>query len=616
MKQQSFQRKPRLSPHARLVLERRYLKRDIHNRVTEQPAQMFERAARFVAGADALYGSQRLVRRTTAAFYEMMAALDFLPNSPTLMNADRELGQLAACFVLPVADSIESIFNAVRDTALIHKSGGGTGFSFSSIRPANDLVKSTLGVSSGPVSFMNVFDVATETIKQGGVRRGANMGLLSVHHPDILDFIDAKARNRDQFTNFNLSVSVTDHFMNAVLQDRNYEWVNPHDGKCQQRRPAKEVFDRIVQAAWSCGDPGLVFIDRINQANPLPHLGPIEATNPCGEQPLLPYESCTLGSINLARFVHRRRIDFDRLRSVIGQAIHFLDNVVDINRYPLPRIEEVTRRNRKIGLGVMGLADMLIRLGLPYNSDEALSVCGRLMAFLHDEARAASADLARQRGNFPSFPGSVYDQSGQAYMRNATTTTIAPTGSISIIANCSSGIEPLFALAYRRRVLDQQELLEVHPLFKRRAKAKGYWTENLAKQLVKEGSIQGIKAVPEEERRLFTTAHDLSPEWHLRIQAAFQAHTDNAVSKTINLPPASTPDQVRSIFLMGYRLGLKGVTVYRYGSKNGQVLNLGDDVSSEIAISGPGGPCPECGAPLQNDNGCWLCKVCGYSRCS
>ena len=407
-----FTYKPRLSAHARLVLAARYLKRDRNNRVVETPAGMFARVADTVARADAMYSSGREAEATAAVFQRAMASLDFLPNSPTLMNAGRELGQLSACFVLPVEDSIESIFNAVRDTALIHKSGGGTGFSFSSIRPANDLVRSTLGVSSGPISFMHVFDVATETIKQGGVRRGANMGLLSVHHPDIAEFIELKSSRRDGYANFNLSVSVTDRFMEAVLLGREYDLVNPHTGVRQKRLPARDIFDLIVRSSWSCGDPGLVFIDRINEANPLPHLGAMEATNPCGEQPLLPYESCTLGSINLSRFVKRGRIDWDRLASTVRVGIHFLDNVIDVNRYPLPRIEAQTRRNRKIGLGVMGLADMLIRLGMPYDSDEAVGTCRSLMAFIRKEARAASEALGRSRGNFPSFEGSIYPKMG------------------------------------------------------------------------------------------------------------------------------------------------------------------------------------------------------------
>jgi len=555
MDKSPFSRKPRLTSHARLILERRYLRRDAENHLVETPAQMFARVARVVAQAEAVYGSPKTAVRTAAQFYELMASLDFLPNSPTLMNAGRELGQLSACFVLPVEDSIESIFNAVRDTALIHKSGGGTGFSFSSIRPAHDRVKSTYGISSGPLSFMNVFDVATETIKQGGTRRGANMGLLSVHHPDILDFIRIKAENTGRFLNFNLSVSVTDRFMEAVQADRSFDLINPHTGRRRGVLSAGAVFEEIVQAARLCGDPGLIFIDRINEANPLPHLGRLEATNPCGEQPLLPYESCNLGSINLARFVKRGRIDWARLGSVVRLAVHFLDNVIDMNRFPLPQIREMTMKNRKIGLGVMGLADMLIRLGLSYRSAETPEVCTKLMAFIQDEAKKASADLAKKRGNFPSFNGSVYQKQGRRFMRNATVTTIAPTGTISIIANCSSGIEPLFAVAYRRRVLEDQEFVEVHPLFKRLARDGGFWTEELGRKVVQSGTVQGLKEAPEDVRELFATAHEIPPRQHLRVQAAFQAHTDNAVSKTINLPHEAETETVREIFLSAYRGG-------------------------------------------------------------
>ena len=607
--------KPRFSSHAHVVLKRRYLKKDSSGRVVETPSEMLERVAGTVARADEFYGSHADASRTTSVFLDLMASKDFLPNSPTLMNAGRDLGQLAACFVLPVEDSIESIFNAVRDTALIHKSGGGTGFSFSEVRPARDLVKSTHGVSSGPISFMHVFDVATETIKQGGVRRGANMGLLSVHHPDILEFIDVKYRHPELFTNFNLSVSVTDAFMEAALAGRDYELVNPHLGRSQGRLPAAEVLSRIVTAAWNCGDPGLVFLDRVNQANPLPHLGPMEATNPCGEQPLLPYESCTLGSINLTRFVRGRALDFGRLRGVIRQAVHFLDNVIDINRYPLDRIEQVTRQNRKIGLGVMGLADLLILMGVPYDSQEALGVCREVMSFISQEARAASSDLARKRGNFPSFEGSVYRQQGWRHMRNATTTTIAPTGSISIIASCSSGIEPLFALAYRRRVLENRELIEVHGRFKKIAKKMGIWNENLADRLARTGSLRSVPDLPEELGRLFVTAHDLEPEWHLEVQAAFQAHTDNAVSKTVNLPEDSTPESVRGIFVKAYELGLKGVTVYRDRSKPQQVLSFLGDVRDRGLLALPAMAEAAASPEGSEDEEAWFCKNCSRLRC-
>ena len=599
------------------MLERRYLKRDENNLVVETPARMFARVARAVAEAEAPYVSTGRVGRIAARFFDMMAALDFLPNSPALMNAGRELGQLSACFVLPVEDSIESIFNAVRDTALIHKSGGGTGFSFSAIRPARDVVKSTRGVSSGPLSFMNVFDVATETIKQGGARRGANMGLLSVHHPDILDFIEVKEKNPLRFANFNLSVSITDRFMEAVFEGRPYELVNPHTRVSTTGPPAAEVFDRIVRAAWACGDPGLVFIDRINQTNPLPALGPIEATNPCGEQPLLPYESCTLGSINLARFVRRGRVDFDRLRSTVRLAVRFLDNVIDANLYPLPQVRDMTLKNRKIGLGVMGLADMLIQLGLAYESEEALDACEGVMGFIQSESKKASADLARRRGSFSHFDLSVYPDQGRRFMRNATTTTIAPTGTLSIIAGCTSGIEPPFALAYRRRFLDNQEIIETHPLFKRIAQKRGFWSDDLARSLLRTGRVSDLKAVPADVRRLFVTAHEIDPLWHVRIQAAFQKHTDNAVSKTVNLRRQAGLETVRDVFVAAYRSGLKGVTVYRDGCKQGQVLVYGPawEPGAEHPARAEANHCPDCGGPLEPEDGCRRCRACGYSVC-
>jgi ribonucleoside-diphosphate reductase alpha chain len=537
---------------------------------------MFERVARAVARAELLYGPESRAEKTAARFYEAMTTLDFLPNTPTLINAGRDLGQLSACFVLPVEDSIESIFNAVRDTALIHKSGGGTGFSFSRIRPANDIVRTTHGVSSGPISFMNVFDVATETIKQGGVRRGANMGVLSVDHPDILEFIEVKRRDPRRFPNFNLSVAVTDRFMEAVEKDLSYDLINPRTGRRTGKPRAVEVFDLMVAAAWECGDPGLLFVDLVNRTNPLPALGPIEATNPCGEQPLLPYESCNLGSINLARFVKGRGVDYDRLRETVALGVRFLDDVVDVNRYPLTQIETLSRRNRKIGLGVMGLADMFIRLGLPYDSEQALAICDELMSFIQKEAHATSAELARERGNFPNFEQSVYPKRGVEFLRNATVTTIAPTGSLSIIAGCSSGIEPLYALAYRRQLLDGDEYLEVNAAFKNDAVARGLWSDDLAADLSRVGSIRRLDGMPEDLKRLYVTAYDADPEWHLKIQAAFQVHTDNAVSKTVNLRQDVGPETIREVFLNAYRMGLKGVTVYRDRSKAGQVLSFGD----------------------------------------
>jgi ribonucleoside-diphosphate reductase alpha chain len=603
-----------LSEHARMVLARRYLKKDPDGRVVETPAEMLQRTAEAAASAEGVYGGPR--EEMAERFYALMADFDFLPNTPTLINAGRELGQLSACFVLPVEDSIESIFNAVRDTAVIHKSGGGTGFSFSRLRPANDVVKSTSGLSSGPVSFMSVFDTATETIKQGGVRRGANMGLLSAHHPDILDFIEVKSREDERYHNFNLSVSATQRFMDAVREDREYELINPRNDQVTARLPAAEVFDRLARAAWGCGDPGLVFIDRVNQANPLPHLGPIEATNPCGEQPLLPYESCNLGSINIARFVVGDRIDYQRLGRVVDLAVRFLDNIIDVNRFPLPEIGRMTRLNRKIGLGVMGLADLLAQLRLPYASKAALAQCEAVMAFIQKRSREASAELGRLRGNFPSFPGSRLE--GETpYMRNATTTTIAPTGSLSLIAGCSSGVEPFFGLSYTRRLLDNQEIVEINPLFQRLAREAGFWSESLAERVSQTGSVADDPEVPAEYRELFKTAHEIPPLDHLQVQAAFQRHTDNAVSKTVNLPNSATVEDVRNIFLTADDLGLKGVTAYRDACRLEQVLSLGRRRGEAAGPSGRGvdGPCPECGVLLEDDQGCWLCSNCGYSRC-
>lgn len=561
---------PILSENAIVVLQKRYLKKETEGNSAEEPEDLFRRVANNIAQGDLIYDPQAELDRTEETFYSLLSTLDFLPNSPTLMNAGRELQQLSACFVLPVGDSLEEIFEAVKQAALIHKSGGGTGFSFSRIRPKNDPVKSTEGISSGPLSFMAVFDTATETVKQGGMRRGANMGILRVDHPDILDFIECKGGDR-QFNNFNLSVAVTEDFMGAVEDDRLYFLVNPRTKQKVRSLGAREVFERIVASAWNNGEPGVLFLDRINRDNPTPQVGEIESTNPCGEQPLLPFESCNLGSINLSNMVRDGALDWERLERTVQAGVHFLDNVIDMNCYPLPEIESMTKGNRKIGLGVMGFADMLIKLGIPYDSAQAIGMAQRVMECIQQEARQASRDLALQRGPFPHFEGSLLEGQWDT-MRNATVTTIAPTGSLSIIAGVSSGIEPIFALAFSRNVLGGTELMEVNPLFLEFAKREGFYSEELIPEIINTGNLGDIDGVPERIKRLFVTAHQISPEYHIRMQAAFQRYTDNAVSKTVNLPHEATTDDVRDVYRLAFQLGCKGVTIYRDRSRGSQVL--------------------------------------------
>lgn len=579
-----------LSENARVVLERRYLAKDDSGNLIETPEQLFRRVAHNLAQAEKLHGATvERVAEVEEFFYRTMTSLDFLPNSPTLGNAGRALQQLSACFVLPVEDAIDKIFETIKHTAMIHQTGGGTGFAFSRLRPEGSMVRSTAGVASGPVSFMKVFDASTEAIKQGGTRRGANMGILAVDHPDIEKFIECKS-DMVSCTNFNISVAVTEKFMRAAERGEDYELVDPHTGKVTGTKNAGEIFRKLVENAWKNGDPGIIFIDRINagNANPIPAMGPIESTNPCGEQPLYPYDSCNLGSINLARFVARRgesyEFDWSRLGEVVPICVRFLDNVIDMNRYPIPQIEDVSRRIRRVGLGVMGFADACMRLNIPYDSDEAVSFAERVMAAIEQSANEASLRLGSERGVFPEWENSIFNMPdrypARPRYRNSTRTTIAPTGTLSIIADCSGGVEPVFALAYvRQHYLDRKDpmrptkLTEVNDYFEEVARREGFYSQELMDDLAAGGHLQDRADVPDHIKRVFVTAHDIAPEWHVRIQAAFQRHTDNAVSKTINFSNHATPEDVAQAYLLAYEAGCRGITIYRDGSRELQVLS-------------------------------------------
>lgn len=571
------------SPNAVKVLEKRYLAKDENGKLIETPQGMLNRVAHVIAQADKSYDKKADIGAIEKKFYSLMAELRFLPNSPTLMNAGRPLGQLSACFVLPVEDSMEGIFESIKNAALIHKSGGGTGFGFSRLRASGSAVKSTGGVASGPISFMKVFNSATEAVKQGGTRRGANMAILRVDHPDILDFIKCK-ENDKEITNFNISVALTEKFMEAVERDEDYEILDPHSKKVVVKRNAREVFELIVKMAWTNGEPGIVFIDRMNRDNPTPELGEIESTNPCGEQPLLPYESCNLGSINLVKMLKKvndkYEIDYNLFEETIYDSVHFLDNVIDVNSYPLPEIDRKTKQTRKIGLGIMGFADMLIMLGISYNSEEAVELADKIMEFINRKSKEASKKLAKVRGAFPEFEKSIYKD--EEPIRNATTTTIAPTGTISIISGVSSGIEPLFAVAFVRNVMDNDKLVEVNPFFKEALEARGLYNKELMLKVAKEGTPSHIMEIPNDVKKIFATAHDVSPIWHIKMQAAFQRHTDNAVSKTVNFRHDATIDEVKEVYDLAYKMGCKGVTIYRDGSRDSQVLNVGAQVKEKV----------------------------------
>lgn len=648
-----------LTRNALKVLEKRYLKRDKNGNCIETPQDMFRRVADTIASGDLEFGkTSKDVQNLSDRFYNAITHRYFMPNSPTLMNAGRDLGQLAACFVLPIDDSLESIFETIKNTALIHQSGGGTGFSFSRLRPKNSVVRSTMGVSSGPVSFMEVFNAATEAVKQGGTRRGANMGILRVDHPDIIEFINCKSDN-NKLNNFNISVAITDKFMEAYLNGKDYDLINPQNSEIVGRMDAGAVFDLIIDSAWKNGEPGIVFIDKMNKDNPTPQIGKIESTNPCGEVPLLPYEACNLGSINLGLMVKEQDgefvVDWDLLENTVRTAMRFLDNVIVVNNYPLPQISEMVQNIRKIGLGVMGWADMLMQMGIAYNSEEGTSLATDVMSFIDYVSKTESVELAKERGRFNNFEGSIYekphyfedkfgskncakvtqkmwadlDSKVQKYgLRNATTTCIAPTGTISMIAGASGGIEPLFGLVFSRLIMDGTELLEVNPVFEKYMKTHGLYTENLMNKIAKCGSVAHIEELPDEVKRIFVTAHDISPYWHVKMQAAFQQFTDNAVSKTVNFIESATREDIKKTYILAYKNNLKGITVYRNNSRQFQPMNL-EKAKKTIEIKpiepseayNPTGEiktvkCPECGAEIKMAEGCFICLNCGYSGCA
>lgn len=587
----------KLSKNAITVLERRYLIRDGEGKTVETVEELFWRVANAVAASDKPHNPNADLSATAREFYDMMTNLEFLPNSPTLMNAGRPLGQLSACFVLPIEDSMEDIFEAIKQAALIHKSGGGTGFSFSRLRQAGSTVNSTGGVASGPISFMRVFNMATEAVKQGGTRRGANMGILRVDHPDILSFIDCK-KDKKEITNFNISVGLTEAFMNAVEEDTDYALIDPHNKHQVGSLKAREVFERIVDAAWSNGEPGIIFLDRLNRDNVVPAQGEIESTNPCGEQPLLPYESCNLGSINLTKMLSKQNgkydIDLQKLGDTVKKAVHFLDNVIDANRYPLDKIDYVTKQTRKIGLGIMGWADALLMMGIPYNSDEAVELAELVMHFITETGREESARLAEERGPFPLFFESILSQ--DKLQRNGTITTIAPTGTLSLLAGCSSGVEPVFGYVYIRNIMDGTEMLEVNPILRRALEERGLYSDELMKRIAAEGSLSHIQELPEDIRRVFVSAHEVTPEYHIRMQAAFQKYTDNAVSKTVNFSNSATREEVAEVYRLAFKLDCKGVTIYRDGSRDEQVLNIG-----KVKHEGDSEPEKDTAAPSQEE---------------